>query len=58
MTQILLFLAQNTSDGAQYISGDGLVGNREMLGGGLVLLLVLVAERMEACLSVGADRSY
>jgi hypothetical protein len=52
------FFAQNLSDGAQYSSGDGWVGNKEMLGGGVVLMLVLFAEGMEACLSAGADWSY
>jgi hypothetical protein len=52
------FFAQNASDGAQYSSGDGWMGNRELLGGGMVLLLVSFAEGMEGCLSVGADRSY
>jgi hypothetical protein len=38
------FFAQNASDGAQYSLGDEWVGNREMLGGRMVLLLMLFAD--------------
>jgi hypothetical protein len=59
MPQLLrYFIVKNASDGVQYSYGDGWVGNREILGNMVFLLLVLFSHVVEACKSAGADRPY